>query len=73
MHDAITRLRALHMGEDKFAARFIVLGEYLLHHLKEEEREIFPMLEPIELDWEAMARAIDARRAEAHAGRRTPG
>ena len=51
--------------DDKFAARFTVLCEYVLHHVKEEEGEMFPKIEKLKLDWEAMADGIEARRAEA--------
>jgi hemerythrin superfamily protein len=65
MHDAIGQLRTMGAEDDKFAARFTVLCEYVLHHVKEEEGEMFPKIEKLKLDWEAMADGIEARRAEA--------
>jgi iron-sulfur cluster repair protein YtfE (RIC family) len=64
MHEAIDRLRDMGAGDEKFAARFTVLCEYVLHHVKEEEGELFPMLEKAKLDWESIAQAMQARRDE---------
>jgi hypothetical protein len=52
-------------GDDKYAARFTVLCEYVLHHVKEEEGEMFPALEKSKkIDWEALLATMQARRAE---------
>jgi hemerythrin superfamily protein len=65
MHTAIGQLRDMGASDEKFAARFTVLCEYVLHHVKEEEGEIFPKLEQLKLDWDAMAEGMATRRAEA--------
>jgi iron-sulfur cluster repair protein YtfE (RIC family) len=64
MHEAIDRLRDMSAGDEKFAARFTVLCEYVLHHVKEEEGELFPKLEKAKLDWESMAQEMQTRRDE---------
>jgi len=64
MHTAIKQLRGMSPGDDKYAARFTVLCEYVLHHVKEEEGEIFPQLQQTSLDWETMAVDIAKRRTE---------
>ena len=48
---------------EQHAARFTVLCEYTLHHVKEEEREMFPQLVKAKLDWVALAREFEERRA----------
>jgi hemerythrin superfamily protein len=64
MHTFIDQLRQMTPVEDKYAARFTVLCEYVLHHVKEEEGEMFPQLEEIKLDWEDLAARMNERRAE---------
>lgn len=60
----IEQLRGMSPTDEKYAARFTVLCEYVNHHVKEEEGEMFPQLERVRLDWESMADAMDRRRAE---------
>ena len=62
MHALIDALRGSSPDDDKHAARFTVLCEYVLHHVKEEEGEMFPQLVRAGIDWEDLAAQIDARR-----------
>jgi hemerythrin superfamily protein len=64
MHALIDQLSSLGPGDDKYAARFTVLCEYVLHHVKEEEGELFPRLQRTRLDWEGLAADLSARREE---------
>lgn len=65
MHILLDQLREMSPGDEKFAARFTVLCEYVLHHVKEEEGEMFPALEKAKkLDWEGLLATMQARRAE---------
>jgi hemerythrin superfamily protein len=64
MRSLIEQLNTLSTDDDKFAARFTVLCEYVLHHVKEEESEMFPQLERARLDWEALYAEFTERRAE---------
>jgi hemerythrin superfamily protein len=63
MHNAIDQLRGMSPSDEKYAARFTVLCEYVLHHVKEEEGEMFPQLERAKLDWESLAAEMNDRRA----------
>ena len=63
-HALIEQLKSMDAEDDKFTARFTVLCEYVMHHVKEEETQLFPQLERARLDWESLAREISDRRAE---------
>lgn len=60
----IEQLQGMSADDEKFAARFTVLCEYVLHHVKEEEGEIFPQVERARIDWESLAQEMTERRAE---------
>jgi hemerythrin superfamily protein len=64
LHALIDQLRAMSPEDEKYAARFTVLCEYVLHHVKEEEGEMFPQLEKARLDWQALATEMTLRRQE---------
>lgn len=64
LHVLIDQLSSMGPEDDLYAARFTVLCEYVVHHVKEEEGELFPQLERARLDWEALARDMDERREE---------
>ena len=62
VHALIEQLRGMTPADDKYAARFTVLCEYVMHHVKEEETEMFPQLEGARLDWESLAAEMQQRR-----------
>ncbi len=64
LHHLIDQLATMSPDDDKYAARFVVLCEYVMHHVKEEEGEMFPQLEHAKLDWETLAADIAQMRAE---------
>jgi hemerythrin superfamily protein len=64
MHTLIEQLRGLEPDDEKYSARFTVLCEYVLHHVKEEEGEMFPQIERVRLDWDSLAAEVSARREE---------
>jgi iron-sulfur cluster repair protein YtfE (RIC family) len=63
-HTLIDQLQLMTPEDDKYIARFTVLCEYVLHHVKEEEGELFPSLEKARMDWQTIAGEIETRREE---------
>ena len=51
-------------GDDHFAARVTVLGEYVRHHVKEEQNELFPEVRKSEMDLADLGARLEARKAE---------
>lgn len=67
-HDSAKQLMAeiegMEPGEDLYDAKVTVLGEYVRHHVKEEEREMFPQARKGDLDLKMMGEQLAARRKE---------
>ena len=62
--ELIAQLEGMKAGDPLYAATFTVLGEYILHHVKEEESEMFPQVRKAGLDLEALGRQMLARKEE---------
>jgi hemerythrin-like domain-containing protein len=61
----IAQLREMGPENEKYAATFKVLGEYINHHVREEENEIFPGLEGRPgADWEAVQQQMTTLREQ---------
>lgn len=60
----ITELAAMQPEDDLYDAKFTVLGEYVKHHIQEEEKEMFPKAKKADLDLEALGDEIRQRKLE---------
>lgn len=60
----ITELAAMQPSDDLYAAKFKVLGEYVKHHIHEEEKELFPKMKKAEIDLVELGEEIRERKLE---------
>jgi len=64
-HDSVKRLIAeiegMRPSEHLYKAKITVLKEYVKHHVKEEERELFPLVKKTDLDLSALGEDLSAR------------
>lgn len=54
MHILIDKLFSLKPSEEIFHATFMVLGDVVKHHIKEEESRMFPQAQKSKIDWERL-------------------
>lgn len=58
----ISQLQSMQAEDEKFAATFTVLGEYVMHHVKEEEGEMFRKLTRAKIDWANLVETMQEQR-----------
>jgi len=66
--ELIAKIKGGSPGDDLWEAQVKVLGEYVNHHVKEEEGEIFPKVRKTKLDLQAIGEQLARRKAELQAG-----
>ena len=62
--DLIAELRVMDAADQKFAPTFTVLAEYVKHHIKEEEGEIFPKVKKAKLDVDSLGEEMQTRKTQ---------
>ena len=60
--DLIAKIEGMSSEDESFKATVKVLGEYIKHHVKEEEGELFPSLKKTELDLKEMGAQLNERK-----------
>jgi len=60
----IDQLENMGMDDPNYFATFTVLGEYVRHHIKEEQSEMFPAAKKAKLDLAALGERMRARKEE---------
>ncbi|MEP6960221.1 MAG: hemerythrin domain-containing protein [Nitrospirota bacterium] len=53
-HVLINELKRMNPGEGRYGAKFTVLGESIKHHIGEEEDQMFPEAEDVDIDWDEL-------------------
>ncbi len=71
LKDIIGRLEAASPGDPLFDAGVKVLSEYVKHHVREEENELFPKVKSSDLDLDAVGRQLAERKRQLEGRRRT--
>ena len=62
--ELIAQIEGMSPEDDLYDAKVTVLGEYIDHHVKEEEGELFPKCRKSDMDLEGLGAAMTARKAE---------
>ncbi|MEO8125820.1 MAG: hemerythrin domain-containing protein [Bryobacteraceae bacterium] len=62
--DLIAQLEGMDAGDDLYDAKVTVLGEYIDHHVAEEEGEMFKQAKKVKLDLQALGSEMHARQQE---------
>ena len=60
----IEQLRGMKPGDERYDAMVTVLGEYVRHHVQEEQDAMFPKVRASDLDLVALGRAIKTRKRQ---------
>lgn len=60
----IAELETMEPGDDLYDAKFTVLGEYVKHHVKEEQNEIFPKAKKSKMDLKQLGQEIAERKEQ---------
>jgi hemerythrin superfamily protein len=60
--ELIEQLEGLQPDDPLYVPTFTVLSEYVTHHVKEEEEEMFPEVKKLELDLEALGEQMKERK-----------
>ena len=64
LKDLIAQVKGVEPDGDMFDAKIKVMGEYVKHHVKEEQNEMFPKARNTKLDMVALGAQMAARKSE---------
>lgn len=62
--DLIAQIQEMEPSDELYDAKVKVLGEYIEHHVKEEEREMFPQAKKARIDLAALGEQLAERKEE---------
>ncbi|MEK8082257.1 hemerythrin domain-containing protein [Pseudomonas sp. XK-1] len=69
LKDLIAQVEGIEPDGEMFDAKIKVLAEYVTHHVKEEQNEMFPKAKETDLDMKALGDQLSERKAELMAAR----
>jgi hemerythrin superfamily protein len=64
VHVLIAELKKLKQSDERFEAKFNVLGEVVKHHIEEEEGEMLPQAEESDIDWDDLTAQVMKRKTQ---------
>jgi len=67
--DLIAQIQSMQPDDDHYDAKVKVLGEYIDHHVQEEQDEMFPKVKDAGMDTKAVGQQLSERKDELMAGR----
>jgi len=62
--ELIAQIESMEPSDELYDAKVTVLGEYIDHHVKEEESEMFPKVRKAKLDLDGIGTQLASRKAE---------
>lgn len=62
--DLIAQIQGMQAGDPLYDAKVTVLGEYIDHHVKEEEGEMFPKVKKSNLDLDSIGQELSIRKEQ---------
>jgi hemerythrin superfamily protein len=62
--ELIAQIRGMSPADELYDAKVKVLGEYVDHHVQEEEKELFPKVRKADLDLKQLGAALEARKQQ---------
>jgi hemerythrin-like domain-containing protein len=62
--ELISQLEQMEPGDEMYDAKFTVLGEYVDHHITEEQKEMFPKAKKAKIDLAGLGEQMMTRRQE---------
>ena len=62
VRELVQKLEGMGSDDEKRDAHFTVLMEYVKHHVKEEEKEMFPKLKKLDVDFAELGRQMKERK-----------
>lgn len=64
VHGVIGELKKMKPGDERYDAKFTMLGELCKHHIKEEEEEMLPKAEKRNIDWDNLHDQVIKRKEQ---------